>query len=84
MARTCAKSPFWSGANRLEAFLARAAAPKLDLSPLVPFETFADLAAARADPVAAGAGGDAEAVEGIMLKRRDSPLSSRPAQGPLV
>ena len=71
--------PFLERRDRLEAFLARTAAPKLDLSPLVPFETFADLAAARADPVAAGAGGDAEAVEGIMLKRRDSPyLPGRP------
>ncbi|MEN0073626.1 MAG: hypothetical protein AAGC69_04545, partial [Paracraurococcus sp.] len=30
------------------------------------------LAAARADPASAGAGEDAEAVEGVMLKRRDS------------
>src|SRR6202044_1951799 len=37
------------------------------------------LAAARADPASAGAGGDAEAVEGVMLKRRDAPyLPGRP------
>ena len=32
----------------------------------------ATLAAARADPAAAGAGADADAVEGVMLKRRDA------------
>ena len=38
--------------------------------------------AARADPAAAGAGNDAEAVEGVMLKRRDAPyLPGRP-KGP--
>ena len=31
------------------------------------------LTAARADPASAGAGADAEAVEGVMLKRRDAP-----------
>ena len=65
MARIFATSPLWSGATVSKRFWRGRAAPKLDLSPLVPFETFADLAAARADPVAAGAGGDAEAVEGI-------------------
>ncbi|MDQ0472346.1 cisplatin damage response ATP-dependent DNA ligase [Labrys wisconsinensis] len=65
--------------RRLEAFVARLGEPRLDLSPLVPFADVAALAAARADPAAAGAGPDAEAVEGIMLKRRDSPyLPGRP------
>ena len=36
------------------------------------FDTWEALTAARADPAAAGAGADAEAVEGVMLKRRDS------------
>ena len=40
--------------------------------------------AARADPASAGAGEDAEAVEGVMLKRRDAPyLPGRP-KGPVV
>jgi DNA ligase-1 len=74
--------PFVERRRRLEAFLARAAAPKLDLSPLVGFADFDDLARKRADPVAAGAGDDAEAVEGLMLKRWDSPyLPGRP-KGP--
>jgi DNA ligase 1 len=48
----------------------------------VTFATWDDLAVARKDPAAAGAGADAEAVEGIMLKRRDAPyLPGRP-KGP--
>lgn len=64
---------------RLEKVVAGLACAHLDLSPLVPFTTWADLAAARADPRAAGAGDDGEAVEGVMLKRCDSPyLPGRP------
>lgn len=65
--------PFAERRGRLEAFVARARNPRLDLSPLVDFTTWEALAAARADPAAAGAGADAEAVEGVMLKRLDSP-----------
>ena len=55
---------------------------RIDLSPLVPFATWDDLTAARADPAAAGAGEDADAIEGVMLKRRDSAyLPGRP-KGP--
>ncbi len=64
---------------RLEAFLARAGARRIDLSPLVAFETWEQLAAARANPGGAGAGDDAGAVEGVMIKRRDAPyLAGRP------
>ena len=49
---------------RLEAFVARLDDPRIDLSPLVPFATWDELIAARADPASAGAGDDAEAVEG--------------------
>ena len=67
---------------RLEKFIARVHDPRIDLSPLVPFVTWNDLAVARKDPAAAGAGADANAVEGIMLKRRDAPyLPGRP-RGP--
>ncbi len=65
--------PFVERRMRLEAFIARHMHPRLDLSPLVPFATWDELAAARADPASAGAGKDAGAVEGIMLKRRDAP-----------
>lgn len=64
---------------RLEAFVARLANPIVDLSPPIAFASWEDLAAARADPAAAGAGSDAEAVEGCMIKRLDSPyLPGRP------
>jgi DNA ligase-1 len=64
---------------RLEAFVARLDDPRIDLSPPVAFASWEALAAARADPASAGAGGDAEAIEGVMLKRRDAPyLPGRP------
>ena len=65
--------PFTQRRARLAAFVATAAHDKLDLSPLVAFEGWDGLAAARKDPAAAGAGPDAEAIEGLMLKRTDSP-----------
>jgi DNA ligase-1 len=65
--------PFAERRARLEAFVARVDHPRIDLSPIIPFATWDDLTAARADPAAAGAGQDAEAVEGVMIKRRDSP-----------
>ncbi|MDR6873765.1 DNA ligase-1 [Bosea sp. BE125] len=64
---------------RLEAFLGKLGSERFDLSRVIPFESWDDLAAARADPTAAGAGADAEAVEGCMIKRSDSPyLPGRP------
>jgi DNA ligase-1 len=57
---------------RLEDFVARLGDERVDLSPLVPFTTWDELAAARKDPAAAGAGADGAAVEGVMLKRRDA------------
>ena len=65
--------PFEARRARLEALIA--AHPqdgRLDLSPIVPFTTWDELAAARADPASHGARDDAEAVEGVMLKRADS------------
>jgi DNA ligase 1 len=64
--------PFAERRRRLEEFITRLGEPRIDLSPLVSFATWDDLMAARKDPVAAGAGIDAEAVEGVMLKRRDA------------
>ncbi|MBX9909413.1 MAG: cisplatin damage response ATP-dependent DNA ligase [Beijerinckiaceae bacterium] len=64
---------------RLEAFLRKLDGARFDLSPTIPFASWDDLAAARADPASAGAGDDAEAVEGCMIKRRSSPyLPGRP------
>ncbi len=74
--------PFVERRARLEDFIARLGEGRVDLSPLVGFATWDELIAARQNPQAAGAGADAAAVEGIMLKRRDAPyLPGRP-KGP--
>jgi DNA ligase 1 len=71
--------PFAERRARLEAFVAELDDSRIDLSPVIAFESWEALKAARADPAAAGAGADAEAVEGVMLKRRDAPyLPGRP------
>ncbi|MDH6256980.1 ATP-dependent DNA ligase [Bradyrhizobium sp. BR13661] len=71
--------PFSERRARLETFIAKLSDPRIDLSPTVPFANWDALTAARADPASAGAGEDADAVEGVMLKRRDAPyLPGRP------
>src|SRR5580704_12762058 len=64
--------PFAERRARLESFVARLNDDRIDLSPLVPFTTWDELTAARKNPETAGAGDDAPAVEGVMLKRRDA------------
>jgi len=64
--------PFEERRLRLQAFIAACANPRLDISRLVTFSTWPELAAARLDPRKAGAGDDALAIEGLMLKRADS------------
>jgi DNA ligase 1 len=64
---------------RLEGFIARHGNERIDLSPQLSFASWDDLAAARAEPARVGAGADADAIEGLMLKRRDAPyLPGRP------
>ena len=71
--------PFAERRARLETFIGKLDDPRIDLSPTVPFASWDALTAARADPASAGAGQDADAVEGVMLKRRDAPyLPGRP------
>jgi DNA ligase 1 len=71
--------PFEERRKRLETFIAKLDDPRVDLSPTIPFDSWDALTSARADPASAGAGDDAEAVEGVMLKRRDAPyLPGRP------
>ncbi|MGN6284546.1 MAG: cisplatin damage response ATP-dependent DNA ligase [Afipia sp.] len=71
--------PFDERRARLEEFIAALDDSRIDLSPVVNFVTWDELTAARADPAQAGASDDAEAVEGVMLKRRDAPyLPGRP------
>src|SRR6266404_7389985 len=64
--------PFSERRARLEAFVAKLDDTKVDLSPTIAFDSWEALTAARTDPASAGAGEDAEAVEGVMLKRRDA------------
>ncbi|MGY3472756.1 MULTISPECIES: ATP-dependent DNA ligase [Bradyrhizobium] len=71
--------PFAERRERLETFIKKLGDPRIDLSPTVAFSSWEALTAARADPASAGAGEDADAVEGVMLKRRDAPyLPGRP------
>ena len=68
--------------EKLEALVTRLDHARIDISPRVPFADWTALAAARADPASVGAGEDADAIEGVMLKRRNSPyLPGRP-KGP--
>ena len=62
---------------QLEALVARLGEARIDVSPQIAFADWDALARARANPVDAGA--DADAVEGVMIKRRDAPyLPGRP------
>ena len=71
--------PFAVRRARLEAFVKRLDDVSIDLSPTIAFDSWEALMAARADPASAGAGEDAQAVEGVMLKRREAPyLPGRP------
>ncbi len=71
--------PFEERRAKLVAFIAKLDDSRIDLSPTIAFDSWEALRAARADPIAAGAGEDAEAVEGVMLKRRDAAyLPGRP------
>ena len=51
------------------------ATPRIDLSPLLPFAAWEDLAALRADPPDA-------VIEGVMIKRRDSAYAGGRPRGP--
>jgi DNA ligase-1 len=66
------EQPLHARRQRLERLIARMDRPRFDLSPQIPFESWDDLARARANPAEAGAGPDADAIEGVMIKRRDA------------
>lgn len=70
--------PFVERRRRLEAFITRQASPRLDISPLQPFATWAELAELRAGPPP----GDPQIAEGLMLKRRDSVYEAGRPKGP--
>jgi DNA ligase-1 len=64
--------PFAERRARLERFVAQLGDERVDLSPLIPFRGWDELIAARKNPSGAGAGADAAAVEGVMLKAREA------------
>jgi DNA ligase-1 len=70
--------PFVERRMRLEAFVARQASPRIDLSPLQPFDSWADLTELRAHPPE----GDPQIAEGVMLKRKDSAYEAGRPKGP--
>ncbi len=71
--------PFVERRARLESLLARLSSPAIDLSPRLDFAHWDDIARRRAAP---DHGDDSDAIEGVMLKRLDSPyLPGRP-KGP--
>jgi DNA ligase-1 len=74
--------PFMERRARLEKFITKLNDPRIDLSPLIRFNSWDELTAARADPASAGADTDADAVEGVMLKRRDAPYTPGRPKGP--
>ncbi|MBL8706787.1 MAG: cisplatin damage response ATP-dependent DNA ligase [Rhodospirillales bacterium] len=61
--------------TRLESWIARDPRPRIDLSPLVAFDTWEELAALRAKAREDG-------IEGLMLKRADSPYVAGRPRGP--
>ncbi len=67
--------PFTERRARLETQFASRLSDRFDLSPLVDFDTWDRLASFRADPPLA-------AVEGLMLKHKDSPYTPGRAKGP--
>jgi len=70
--------PFAERRARLEAFVARQRSTRIDLSPLQPFASWAELTALRAEPPA----GDPQIAEGLMLKRWDSIYEAGRPKGP--
>lgn len=74
--------PFAQRRARLEALIKTHNNPRLDLSSMVPFDSWQALEQARADPAFHGAGADADAVEGVMIKRIHSAYVPGRPKGP--
>lgn len=68
--------------ERLEHYVKSLNDDRVDLSPMVAFDSWDRLAQARSDPRAHGAGEDFDAVEGVMLKRRDAIYQPGRPKGP--
>lgn len=67
--------PFDARRKRLEAWHARLSPPRMSLSPLIPFGNFSELITLRE-------GARANGIEGLMLKRADSPYVPGRPRGP--
>lgn len=67
--------PFAERRVELERAIQSLTQPRIDLSPLLTFTTWDDLAALRANP-------PATVIEGVMIKRRDSPYLAGRMKGP--
>jgi DNA ligase-1 len=67
--------PFDARRDRLQRFLARERPARMDVSPLLPVSSLADLKALRAEARRRG-------IEGLMLKRLDSPYVAGRPKGP--
>jgi DNA ligase-1 len=74
--------PFSERRKRLEDAILKLASPRIDLSPLLSFDNWEAVATARRSPADHGAGVDADAVEGLMLKRWDSTYVPGRPKGP--
>jgi DNA ligase-1 len=72
--------PFAERRRRLEEFIARLSSPRIDVSPLVAFEGWEELARLRAEPPTDGR--IHEVAEGLMLKRWDSAYVPGRPKGP--
>jgi DNA ligase-1 len=70
--------PFAERRKHLEAFVGALATTRIDLSPMQPFETWAELAELRREPPP----GDPQVAEGLMLKRWDSIYEAGRPKGP--
>lgn len=74
--------PFVERRALLEDLISKHDHPRIDISPMVPFEDWQTLGEARGDPASHGAGEDADAVEGVMIKRADSAYVPGRPKGP--
>jgi DNA ligase-1 len=75
-------APFSERRRRLEQFVGALNDPRVDVSPMISFGNWKALTDARSNPAAHGAGEDADAVEGVMLKRLDSVYQPGRPKGP--
>lgn len=74
--------PLTNRRERLERYVKSLNDDRVDLSPIVAFDSWNTLMQARSDPRSHGAGEDADAVEGVMLKRLDAIYQPGRPKGP--